>query len=272
MAQILHLPIGSSSDNEIVKETKIRVFWSLYMADLWSSAGHDLPRQMRASDSFLLPMDELQFDQLQLGSHYLETSRPGLWGRMIQLVHVFRDIQDLHRKYVDCGMNDADIEATTWRLSAPLDDFIQSLPENVQLREENIQEHAKKGLGPAFVALHLGYHHYSTLLYFHYLDLRLEQSATVTSFASKCRHHAAAYSDLLRLSWTIPRCKTVYFIVAHMIVVSSATLLHTLLFGEQSELLQARQRLEFNFEALVEMRQYWPAVEQLVSGTNQIAL
>lgn len=248
------------------------MFWSLYMADLWSSAGHDLPRQIQASDSFLLPMDELQFHQLHPDSHSQEISRPGLWGRMIQLVHVFRDIQDLHRKYVDCGMNDVDIEATTWRLSAPLDDFVRSLPENVQLREVNIQEHATKGLGPAFVALHLGYHHYSTLLYFHYLDLRLEQSATVTSFASKCRHHAAAYSDLLRLSWTIPRCKTVYFIVAHMIVVSSATLLHTLLFGEQSELLQARQRLEFNFEALVEMRQYWPAVDQLVSGTKQIAL
>jgi hypothetical protein len=236
------------------------------MIDRWSSAGSDLPRQLH-DNNYPLPMDEQQFIMLSTSTSVV---RPGLWGRMVQLATVFCEVQDLHRQHVASDIDDATAEAIVQRLEGKLDVFVESLPPEVRLTEENARSYAQLGLGSAFVALHLGFHHYSTLLCFHYLDLQLESTPTVARFASKCEHHAACFSDLLSLSKRIPGCEAVYFIVAHMTVVSSATLLHKLLFGEQSELQGTRERLKNNFGTLVELRRYWPAVDRLVRITHRL--
>lgn len=235
------------------------------MIDRWSSAGSGLPREMKDDGAIPLPMEELQFESLQSQGASITPVRPGLWGYMIQLSSLFGRVQDLHRQHVNHQISEADAESATHSISHDLEEFTHHLPPGTRLSEENAAWYAKRGLGSAFVALHLGFHHYSTLLYFHYLDLQLEQSKDVALFASKCRHHAAAFSDLLQLSTRIPGCEAVYFIVAHMAVVSSAALLHTLLFGDHSELAKTRERLRVNFETLVRLETYWPAVDHLVS-------
>lgn len=239
------------------------------MIDRWSSAGNGLRRELQDDHPCPLPMEESYFETLSPTKSGVTAARPGLWGYMIQLAQIFGRVQDLHRQHVNHFNTELEAERSTLSIEADLDAFITHLPLSTRYSEENLRCYAQRGLGSAFVALHLGYHHYSTLLYFHYLDLQLIQSATVVDFASKCRRHAAAYSDLLELSTRIPRCEVLYFIVAHMTVVSSAALLHTLLFGESSELQRTRERLKFNFEVLVQLKRYWPAVSHLVNPPIQ---
>lgn len=234
------------------------------MIDRWSSAGSDLPRQLLENDQ-LLPMDETQFASLSSSTDII---RPGLWGRMVQLAGIFCEVQDLHRQHVAHEIDDLHADMQVRRLSDDLHEFAKSLPKEVRLSEANARAFVENGLGSAYVALHLGYHHYSTLLYFHYLDLQLDRTPSTSPFAAKCRHHAASFSDLLSMSQRIAGCEAVYFIVAHMTVVSSAALLHTLLFGEQEEMDATRARLQNNFSTLVELRKYWPAVEQLVCSSS----
>lgn len=275
MAKILDIAAHNSQDDEVLRETKLRVWWSLYMIDSWSSAGSGLPREITRNyhdhDVTPLPMEEVHFASLGLSTSARKFGRPGtplrpgLWGYMIQLAAIFGRVQDLHRHHVNHDTPELDAETMTKNISQDLDSFVTNLPPGTRLSEENATYYVGLGLGSAFVALHLGLHHYSTLLYFHYLDLQLDQSPAVRIFASKCRYHAAAFSDLLELSQRVPGCDAVYLIVAHMTVVSSAALLHTLLFGEHSELQKTRERLKFNFETLVRLRKYWPAVDHLVS-------
>jgi hypothetical protein len=233
------------------------------MIDRWSSAGSDLPRQLQDNIE-VLPMDETQFACLTPSTSVI---RPGLWGRMVQLASIFCDVQDLHRQHVAHVISDQVADVRVQAISADLDNFVMSLPSEIRLSESNARAFAEKRVGSAYVALHLGYHHYSTLLYFHYLDLQLDRTPSASPFAAKCRYHAASFSDLLSMSQRIPGCEAVYFIVAHMTVVSSAALLHTLLFGEQEEMDATRSRLQNNFGTLVELRKYWPAVEDLVRAS-----
>jgi hypothetical protein len=153
-------------------------------------------------------------------------------------------------------------------LAERLEKFDSELPTDVQSTFENLTTHARQGVGRTFVALHLGFHHYATLLYFQYLDTQRAASPNGVLYANRCKLHAAAFSDLLRTSHETPDCAAVYNIVGHMTVVSSSVLLHTLLFGEDDELPSARQRLNSNFELLIKLRDYWPSVRLMVSAAE----
>ena len=274
MAKILHLPRPDPEDDAIAVEVKLRVWWSLYMMDRWSSAGNGLQRQLENETENPLPMEELQFQSLTASADPSTAIRPGIWGQMVRLAGIFARIQDSHRQHAgrmhggfteDTALSSAsEMEATAHRLAGELDSFLDQLPTAVVLSDSNMRCHAENGLGSAYVALHLGFHHYATLLYFPFLDHQLERSDTQLLFASRCKHHAAAFSDLLRASRSTPSCEAVHTIVGHMTVVSSAALLHTLLFGDDFELPPTRQRLETNFATLVRLRDYWPAVGQLM--------
>ncbi|KAF2459632.1 hypothetical protein BDY21DRAFT_338784 [Lineolata rhizophorae] len=265
-AQILHLPDRSADDDAIEMETKLRTWWTLYMIDNWASAGLGLPRQFPTSTPYPAPMWEKHFYDLHPGEvvNDRHLAKPDLWAHMLTLTRIFGQVQDLHRNHVAGKLTDFDVDAATQNLADELDLYARELPLEIQLNRETLAQHARIGLGQAFVALHLGYHHYATLLYFHYLNLDLEQTATVKKFASQCKHHAVAYSDLLRASTEQKGCEAVYFIVSHMTVVSSAVLLHTLLFGHESDLPLTRERLARNFQVLISLRKYWPAVAVMI--------
>lgn len=272
MALILRLPEPSPEDDRIMKEIRIRTYWSLYMIDQWSSAGLDVPRQIPDTSENPLPMPELEYWQLRPGEQKMaKDHNPGLWGYMIILARIFGKIHELHRQLANGDLTDAQTEEKTRVLALQLERFAQNLPSNVVYTKDSLEHHAMLGLGATFVALHLGYHHYSTLLYFHYLDSTVPRVPNQTLFAARCKYHAAAFSDLLNLSNGVAGCEAVYFIVSHMTVISSSALLHTLLFGEPHELPDTRRRLSCNFQILLKLKQYWPDVNMMVSscGLNE---
>lgn len=270
LAQIIRLPMPDPSDGAVLREVKLRTWWTLYMIDRWSSAGLAVPQQLSDGDQFHhLPMSELKFwhlkpDDSESDGNYLSESH-GLWGYMVMLARIFGHIQILHKFLADGALNDMEAEQRTRDLAHELERFIDLLPLDVHFSVENLRNHAALGLGRAFVALHLGYHHYATLLYFPYLDHQQRETPNRAMYSSRCKHHAVQFSDILRLSHEIKECEALYFIVGHMTVVSSAALIHTLLFGQQEELPQTRSRLCDNFAILLKLREYWPAVELMVS-------
>jgi hypothetical protein len=266
MANILHLPSSDASEDAITQEIKVRTWWSLYMIDQWSSAGLDLNKQMH-DDHHRLPILETVFWSLKPGQAIGQNGQPslGLWGYMVILARIFGKIQDLHQRLSNGVLDEHHAELITQELAQEFEVFEQGLPSDLHFTAHNLKQHARVGLGQAFVALHLGYHHYATLLYFPFFDIQLSQTPSRALFMSRCKHHATTFSDLLRNSHETPDCEAVYLIVAHMTVVSSAALLHTLLFGAQDEIFDARNRLCSNFEILLKLKPYWPGVDLMVS-------
>jgi hypothetical protein len=119
---------------------------------------------------------------------------------MITLVELFGQIQDLNRSVVNGGelTNDKIADATE-HLSRKIDSWQAALPSDMILTESNIIEHTRRGNGGAFFALHLGFHHYATLLYYQYLDTQLPSTSRTERFAESCKYHALQYSKLLSL-------------------------------------------------------------------------
>lgn len=243
------------------------------MIDQWSSAGSGVPKQLTDDDCNPLPMPELEFwKQNPTVSPSDMTQKPGLWGYMIMLAKIFGRIQNLHQRLANETLSGQEAEYITKGLTSSLENFMEILPAEHHFSLTNLRAHAAQGLGRAFVALHLGYHHYATLLYFPYLDHQLKEISNQALYAGRCKYHAAAFSDLLKLSHEEEECEAVYVIVAHMTVVSSAALLHTLLFGEHIELPETRSRLSDNFAILLKLKEYWPAVEMMVSSFKGLFL
>jgi hypothetical protein len=274
MAQLLKLYNEDSNDDTITRETKYRVWWTLYLIDRWASAGLGLPRQFHSTEPQPpLPLDEYMFQHLKSSDQMLDsTSRtPGIWAHMISLVHIFGHIQDFNRQLVEQDEWESHaIELAAHELAEQMTAYEQNLPENIRFSVENLDAYIVKGSGRTFIALHLGYHHYATLLYYQYLDRRRPLTPRVKIYAERCKYHASAFCDLISLSRSHGQAEALYNIVGHMTVVSSSVLLHTLLFGDNHELVPARRRLESNFEALVELRTFWPSVELMVSRSKRL--
>lgn len=254
---ILQLNVEDTSASAVEQEVKRRVWWSLFMNDMWSSARLALPRQIvdtvRHPD---LPMDEHVFQHLDPSSSSVVWN-PGLWAHMVSLVRLFGPIQDLNQSIAGDSIGDTQVKATSHQLGQELDLWKDMLPSNIKFNDTNLRKHAEKGIGGQFVALHLGHHHYATLLYFHSLDSPTHAKRNQVR-VDRCKKHASACSALLQAARETPKCEAVYTTVGQMAMVSSAVLLHTLLFGAENELDKARASLSSNFESLVELRKYWP--------------
>lgn len=116
------------------------------------------------------------------------------------LARIFGHIQNLHKSLADGALNDMEAEQRTRNLAHELERYIDFLPLEIHFSVENFKNHAALGLGRAFVALHLGYRHYATLLYFPYLDHqerepRIERYIQVA--VNTIPHSSAIYSDCL---------------------------------------------------------------------------
>lgn len=257
MAQILGLDAAPPSSIPVADaEVRRRVWWTLVMADRWSSSGLGLSRQITDLDGPVdLPMDESVFQALSADEMRLHTAwTPGLWAQMILLVRLFGPIQDLNRRSAAGEIGSDELSRTVDSISQQLQHWEDLLPGHFRMNEDNLEVHRARGTGGAFVALHLGFYHYSALLYFQFLE-----RSDPTRYVEKCKRYAAAYSNLLRESRLVGDCHALYATVAHMAVVSSSVLLHTLLYGEEHELEMARSLLNSNFEAILELQSYWPS-------------
>ena len=263
LAHITGLANPKPADNAIMKETRSRIWWTLFMLDRWSSAGLGTPRQMPdRQPSQQLPLSEHTFQSLASDAMDWpeQDPEPGLWAYMITLVETFGPIQDLNRLLATEFVDELYVASTVSALAQRLEGWQINLPENVRLTVASLEFHKSRGHGRTFVALHLGYYHYATLLFFQYIDQSASDLPHATVYAERCREHASAFSDLLRTSYEVEGCDAVYMIVAHMTVVSSSVLIHTLLFGNKDQLQPAKARLESNFKVLMKLKYWWPSV------------
>lgn len=270
MANILWLTRFDSIDDLITREVKRRIWWTLFMADRWYSSGLGLSRQMKDFERETeLPMDEQLFHSLTRFQQIIPTPwKPGLWAYMITLVELFGPIQDLNRKLVRGGYNEDEIEQQVQHLSRQLDLWLNGIPEDTKLNEDNFLYHLRRGTGGSFVALHLGFHHYSTLLYFQYLDTGRPEKATTNDYTNRCKHHASSVSLLLKRAGQQEDSEAVWPTVGHCLIVSSSVLLHTLLFGDE-QLSEVRSSLNSNFEALIELTRYYPCLKSMVNRLDK---
>ena len=252
-------------DTPIMRETKSRVWWSLFMADRWCPPGLGLPREISLSDLTVdLPIDELDFQSMPLSNDTVLTEQSeGIWAHKVTLADILTSIQDVNlalaRGSVARTVIDEQVDNIATRLLA----WHRLLPQRMLLSDENLELHRKSGQGGTFVALHLGYHHYSTLLYFQYLEPDREPTDRTTEYACRCTVHGLAFSRLLHVARQHDDCHVVYLTVAHMTIVSSSVLLHMLLLGSEAEVVTARTQLTLNFEALEDLNKYWPCVEHM---------
>lgn len=266
-AQIIGLPAVEPGDTAVNRETKSRIWWTLYMIDRWASAGLGIPRQMgERQPSQQLPFDEWALHGLPIQqAEWLTVPQPGMWAYMITLAELFGSIHDMNKLLAVHGVDPAETQTSVETLSNALEDWQRGLPESLRLSHETLELHRQRDQGRTFVALHLGYYHYRTLLFFQLLDQSAVDLQHAAQHAQSCRDAASAFSDLLRSSYATPGCEAMYVIVGHMAVVCSSVLIHILLFGQEEELPTARRRLESNFGILLKLRSWWPSNEGMTA-------
>lgn len=233
MAQIMGPRIEPSSGNNpslIDIEVHRRMWWTLVMADCWSSSSLALPRLIEENTlSIEPPMDEATFGSLSPDEQQPPMPwQPGLWAHMISLVRLFSPIQDLNRRSAKDTIKPDELEREVASLSRQLEIWEWKLPADAKMSDENLDRHRHRGTGGPFVALHLGYHHYSTLLYFRFLEPRPSTSSDTTAFyREKCVQQASAYSHLLGTARGKGDCEVLYPTVGHMAVVFVSLTTHT---------------------------------------------
>jgi hypothetical protein len=267
MADLLGLNSPSQGPSLVLSELKRRAWWSLYLADAWCVSSLGLSSQMKDTPILIdLPMDENVFFSLSLDQKTLdEPYKPGIFAQLITLSQIFGPIQDLNRRIALGETHTAQLDHQVVLLAKQLEDWRESLPANLQMSWENLHQQQEKGVGGSFVVFHLAYHHYATLLYFRFLEDRQNTCSTYQTYIKRCKMHASSFSALLRRSRLLKGCEPVFPLVGHMTTISSSVLLHTLLFGNTLELAEARQELNANFEALIELKQYWFGTSTMVS-------
>ncbi|KAF4332899.1 hypothetical protein FBEOM_13303 [Fusarium beomiforme] len=269
MAEVLHLNSSSEHGPTISSETAHRTWWSLYILDRWCSSGLGLPRHMdypHCPDASPLPIDEVAFNLLKpSGPSQGANWKPGIWAHMITLFHHFGPIQDLNRALAKGDMIPTDRCDAIRHISHQLESWRRNLPDDMQMSTQNLYNHQQNNLGGHFIALHLVFHHLSALVYFNSLETKEPSYQGQDKHVALCKSHASSFCSLLHLSRQMSGCQQNYPTVGHMTTVASAVLLHTLLLGELEDIPKARQELNTNFEALIELRQYWPATEAMIN-------
>jgi hypothetical protein len=269
MAQIAKLSVLNDADDGITRETKLRLWWTCYLVDTWASGGSGLPRQFDILNAApRLPMDEEAFLNMRPGDPDVPASewRPGFWGYNVKMATIYSHISDLTKRIIKSTIWEEEaIEDAVRESAVELTAFEESLPTTMRYSLSNLTLQVERGLGRNFIALHLGYNHYATLLYYQYLDRNRPFTTNGAAYAQRCKHHATLFSEILEASRNHGGAEALYNIVGHVTVVSSSVLLHSFLFGDPNEVDYIRQRIESNFESLVQLRRYWPSVELMVS-------
>jgi hypothetical protein len=268
MTQILKLGVCNDADDGVTREVKRRIFWTCFIIDTWASGGSNLSRQFKWQAALpRAPMDEYVFFHMKAGDLDIPDSqcKPGLWGYMVNLVDIYTEIQNFHQDLAETvEWDESLIDESVQQLENKLIAFEEAIGPTLAFSRENLVRFVDHGLGRVFVAFHLGYHHYYTLLFYHYLDRRRPQTRNSKKYSDSCKAHAIIVCEVLKASREVPGAEAVYNIVGHVTIVSSSVLLHTFMFGEPHELEDSKARLESNLESLVQLRRYWPSVERMV--------
>lgn len=268
MAEIMGLndPGSGTGASLLDREIRTRIWWSLYMTDLWCMCGQGLHSHLNHVESTIdLPINDsifmaLRHDQTSI----ISPQNHGIWACFVTLVPLFEPIHKINCLIANGEPRNIELDQKVEQLSCTLEDWKNGLPIGAQINEENLRRQQKEGLGGLLISLHLAYHHYSILLYFRYLECQRPISSVDHTYITRCKFHASSFSSLLLLSRQLKGCDVVYPNVGHMAIVSSSVLVHTLLFGDVDELEKVSQELNTNFETLIELSQFWPSISVMV--------
>jgi hypothetical protein len=287
LALILDLP-NRKCDDQVERQVNLRsmlsnpysgcfdrltkpVWWSLYMIDIWSSAGLNLPRQLDFVESYPLPTSEDIFLSLRSGAMVADDC-PGLWSEMVILARIWARIHNLNKASVNSLIDYQSLTVAVDGLAQKLNEWSSNLHPSLRETPENLERFNSLGLGNAFAALHLGYHYYNEVLFYQFLARNPDPEHTspkVQTYRAQCDAHALAFCTLLytcRSTSTLAhQCH--YVMVGHMLVVTSTVYIHMLLFSENDEAKPqlARRRLAQNFEILTELQAFWVTLDVALS-------
>ena len=268
LALLLDLP-NRPTTTEIERQINLRVWWTLYMIDIWSSTGLHLPRQFGYSEHVPLPTEESHFLHLPQPSHSnLSPTAASIWGEMAHLAHIWAEIHEVNKASVAGLTSPTTLNSSVATLSAKLQNWSASLHPHLTCTQANLTRYAALGLGSAFAALHLGYHYYNEVLFYQFLSPDTYHPPVVSTahFSASCKLHARHFCDLLYLCNSLPDCAPLYVMVGHMLVVTSTVYMHSLLFSAvEEDIAAARARLEHNFEILTRLQSYWVELDVSLS-------
>ncbi|WYZ44712.1 hypothetical protein EsH8_VIII_000028 [Colletotrichum jinshuiense] len=279
MAQLLDLP-NRPVTSLLEREVNIRVWWSLCMIDVWSSTAVKLPKLLPARSDIPLPMDDLPFLSLSrsgqgVANATLSSQSSQHLSQMVRLNRILLEVNDFNQRCVAENPDWDSLEQGVETLSARMEDWLAALPDNMRDTPENFAWFASRGLGRTFAAVYLGYYHFGQLLYYQFLygaaattAINPTASASVARrdlYAKRCKEHAARLCDMVYRAQTAAGADVRYTMAAHVLVIASTVQIHTLLFsGDEADIGVARRRLERNFELLLQLRCYWPAVDRSI--------
>ncbi|KAJ4984299.1 sugar porter family MFS transporter [Stagonosporopsis vannaccii] len=277
MVQVMQLP-DKRCLGTISFEIQVRLYWQVWMMDMWQASRAQYPRQLRADANIPRIMEEKVFYQLQDepsansaqldSAPSLKANRSGLWSTMLPLSEIHSRI--MHLNYVLCNQNkDQESPAKVEELAEALLSWHRALPEELHYLPTNIARVKEDGLFRQFNVLHILYHFQFQLLYYQYLqnDPNLESMSAAAkereTYAAQCKAHAIAMSEIF---WAANSQKgTECFwspVNGHLLVVASSVHLHTLLFDTSAErTTMTKKLLEQNFTMLLQLQEYWPSLE-----------
>lgn len=253
------------------REANIRIWWTLAMVDVWSSAAVKLARVMPMDNSVPLPSDELPFLSMSpdFGTSFISQQQSlssPLLAEMVKLNRILSRIIDFNQTCVSDHLEGVSLESGTRALSRDLDVWLEELPQHMRDTPTNFQYFASRGLGRMFAAVYLGYYHYGQLLNYQFLSSALSTSANAARYAAACKQHAAQLCSFVYRSSSTPGSEVLYPAVSHVLVIASTIQIHTLLFSsDETQIRMAKSRLERNFEILLRLRTYWPSVDSAMS-------
>jgi hypothetical protein len=161
-------------------------------------------------------------------------------------------------------VNGADF-ARTHELALSLDQWTYNMSPDFTYSAENVALWTGAGLGPMFVILHINYNYTGQLLFYQYLHAARDAVDGVASadaavcFAERCKQHATKLCDIIYDANQNPDIAIMYPLAGHILCLASTVQIHTLLFSDDEDQIQAAKvRLERNFELISSMNNFWP--------------
>ncbi|KAJ5510231.1 hypothetical protein N7453_002334 [Penicillium expansum] len=271
-AETLSLWGVPKDDSPIYQEEYRRTWLSVNIASDWSAIDISIEpvsfNQGRKID--ILEFDDMAFQSLDLELEKAPRSPSSpytMWAHMAKTLDIFNKTSVLLRRMSQGLVSFDDYCQEAAVLEGRLDQWEESLPPSLRYTTDNILSSVKQRLGRTFLAMHIGYHHFRQMLFFPFLDARRDQhTIKLTQKAIQCKQSANIISEILRHSTDIEGCDLNCFIYGHIAVISSCVHLHTLLFSGSPELpSMAREWLLSNFKYLMEIKSYWPVVDQSIA-------
>lgn len=124
----------------------------------------------------------------------------------IKLNPILSEIAQLNKTFAENTLSLYETHAATEALALRLNEWREQLPESLNNTPENLFAQSASGSGGAFVALHIGFYHFSQLLYFYYLHQSVSGHPTNESnvFARRCREGSTALCELLYAAQGLP--------------------------------------------------------------------